>query len=212
MLGTSEHCIATHPSDMAVAMRALDATIVTLKPDGDRRRIAIHDFYRLPGDTPQIETVLEPGELITHVELPAAGRGRAAAVPQGARPRVLCLRAGVGRRRGDGGRTAGSRSAALAFGGLAPMPWRDPAVEALLVGAGAVRRRVRTPPPTRCSPTRAGFGTQRLQDPAAAARADRVASRTDRRKMMLGFGKDEQMLTMDKPHPSTACSTRARRA
>ena len=55
---------------MAVAMRALDATIVTLRPDGDTRRISIHEFYRLPGDTPHIETALEHGELITHVELP----------------------------------------------------------------------------------------------------------------------------------------------
>ena len=70
VLGTSEHCIATHPGDMPVAMRCLDATVVTLKPDGDKRRISIHEFYRLPGDTPDIETVLQPGELITHVELP----------------------------------------------------------------------------------------------------------------------------------------------
>jgi len=76
VLGTSEHCIATHPSDMAVAMRALDATIVTLKADGDRRRISIHDFYRLPGDTPQIENALEAGELITHIELPAPVKGK----------------------------------------------------------------------------------------------------------------------------------------
>lgn len=69
VLGTSEHCIATHPSDMAVAMMALDATIVTLAPDGDRRRIPIADFYRLPGDTPHIENVLTPGELITNIEL-----------------------------------------------------------------------------------------------------------------------------------------------
>ena len=75
VLGTSDHCIATHPGDMPVAMRALDATIITLKADGDKRRISIHDFYRLPGDTPNIETVLEPGELITHVELPAPPKG-----------------------------------------------------------------------------------------------------------------------------------------
>ncbi|KAK0338584.1 hypothetical protein LTR94_038036, partial [Friedmanniomyces endolithicus] len=61
---------------MAVAMRALDAVIVTQTPGGDKRRIAIGDFYRLPGDTPQVETVLEPGELITHVELPAPPAGR----------------------------------------------------------------------------------------------------------------------------------------
>ena len=76
ILGTSEHCIATHPSDMAVAMRALDAVVVTLRPGGDRRRIALGDLYRLPGDTPQIETSLEPGELITHIELPAPPAGK----------------------------------------------------------------------------------------------------------------------------------------
>src|SRR5258706_125709 len=74
-IGEGAKFIATHPSDMAVAMRALDATIVTLKADGDRRRIAIADFYRLPGDTPHIETALEPAELITHVELPPPPKG-----------------------------------------------------------------------------------------------------------------------------------------
>ena len=61
---------------LLVAMRALEAVIVTQKPDGDRRRIAIGEFYRLPGSTPEIENVLEPGELITHVELPPAPEGR----------------------------------------------------------------------------------------------------------------------------------------
>ncbi len=133
ILGTSESCIATHPSDMAVAMRALDATIVTLKADGERRRISIHEFYRLPGDTPQIETVLEQGELITHVELPPA--------PQGARQQYRKVRdrasyafalvsvAGVVRM--EGGTIA---SAALAFGGLAPLPWRNTSVEEALIG------------------------------------------------------------------------------
>jgi xanthine dehydrogenase YagS FAD-binding subunit len=133
VLGTSEHCIATHPGDMPVAMRALDATIVTLKRDGDKRRIPIADFYCLPGDTPQIETVLEAGELITHVELPP--------VPQGARQLYRKVRdrasyafalvsvAGVVAM--EDGRV---KNAALAFGGLGPMPWRDPAVEAAIVG------------------------------------------------------------------------------
>jgi hypothetical protein len=70
VLGTSEQCIATHPSDMAVAMRALDATIETVKPDGQTRAIPMADFHRLPGDTPHIETTLQPGELITAVTLP----------------------------------------------------------------------------------------------------------------------------------------------
>lgn len=132
VLGTSDQCIATHPSDMAVAMRALDAVIVTLKPDGDRRRIAIGDFYRLPGDTPQIETVLEAGELITHVELPPPPKGTQ--LYRKVRDRAsyaFALVSVAGIISVESGKIA---SAALAFGGLAPMPWRNPAVEAALIG------------------------------------------------------------------------------
>ncbi|WCM27468.1 xanthine dehydrogenase family protein subunit M [Sphingomonas sp. QA11] len=132
VLGTSDQCIATHPSDMAVAMRALDATIVTLKPDGDRRRIAIGDFYRLPGDTPHIETMIEPGELITHIDLPPPPAGTQ--LYRKVRDRAsyaFALVSVAGIVAVENGRIA---SAALAFGGLAPMPWRDPAVEAALVG------------------------------------------------------------------------------
>jgi len=132
VLGTSEQCIATHPSDMAVAMRALDATIVTLQPGGDRRRIAIGDFYRLPGDTPHIETVLQPGELITHVELPPPPAGKQ--LYRKVRDRAsyaFALVSVAGIVSVEDGRIA---SAALAFGGLGPMPWRDPAVEAALAG------------------------------------------------------------------------------
>ena len=132
ILGTSEQCIATHPSDMAVAMRALDATIVTLKPDGDRRRISIHDFYRLPGDTPQIETGLEAGELITHVELPPPPVGQQ--LYRKVRDRAsyaFALVSVAGIVSVEDGKIA---SAALAFGGLGPMPWRDAAVEAALIG------------------------------------------------------------------------------
>lgn len=70
IVGTSAACIATHPSDMAVAMRVLDATVETVRGDGRRRTIPIADFHRLPGDTPQIDTTLEAGELITAVTLP----------------------------------------------------------------------------------------------------------------------------------------------
>ncbi|OYY90459.1 MAG: xanthine dehydrogenase [Sphingomonas sp. 28-66-16] len=132
VLGTSDQCIATHPSDMAVAMRALGAVIVTLRPDGDRRRIAIGDFYCLPGDTPEIETVLAPGELITHVELPPAPAG--VQLYRKVRDRAsyaFALISIAGIVAVDDGRIA---HAALAFGGLAPMPWRDPAVEAALIG------------------------------------------------------------------------------
>ena len=70
IVGASEACIATHPSDMAVAMRVLDATVETVSADGSGRKIPIADFHRLPGDTPDIETTLRPGELITAVTLP----------------------------------------------------------------------------------------------------------------------------------------------
>jgi aerobic-type carbon monoxide dehydrogenase small subunit (CoxS/CutS family) len=85
------------PSDMAVAMRVLDANVETIKPDGRARVIPIADFHRLPGDTPQIETALERDELITAGDLAAADR-RHARLPQGARPRVVCVRADLGRR------------------------------------------------------------------------------------------------------------------
>ncbi len=132
ILGTSEHCIATHPGDMPVAMRALDAVIVTQKADGDKRRLPIGDFYRLPGDTPHIENVLEAGELITHVELPAPPAGRH--LYRKVRDRasyafaLFSVAAVVSVENGT------IASAALAVGGVAHMPWRDPGVEAALVG------------------------------------------------------------------------------
>src|SRR5947207_5384892 len=70
ILGTSDVCIATHPSDMAVAMRALDATVETVRPDGVTRNIPIAEFHRLPEHTPHLETTLAPDELITAVTLP----------------------------------------------------------------------------------------------------------------------------------------------
>jgi xanthine dehydrogenase YagS FAD-binding subunit len=70
IVGTSEACIATHPSDMAVAMRMLDATVETVRSDGATRSIPVAEFHRLPENTPHIENVLEPGELITSVALP----------------------------------------------------------------------------------------------------------------------------------------------
>ena len=69
IFGTSESCIATHPSDMAVAMIALNAQVHTQQPDGNTRQIALRDFYREPGDTPHIETQLDEDELITHVSI-----------------------------------------------------------------------------------------------------------------------------------------------
>ncbi|OQW78800.1 MAG: xanthine dehydrogenase [Proteobacteria bacterium ST_bin14] len=133
VLGTSEDCIATHPSDMAVAMRALDAVVVTLLPDGDRRRIAIGELYRLPGATPEVENSLRPGELITHIELPPAPMGKQ--LYRKVRDRAsyaFALVSVAGVIAVQDGKIA---TAALVFGGLGPMPWRDAAVEALLIGA-----------------------------------------------------------------------------
>ena len=76
IIGSSSSCIATHPSDMAVAMRVLDATVETVSADGKVRKIAIADFHRLPGNTPHIETNLAPGELITAVVLPKPVGGK----------------------------------------------------------------------------------------------------------------------------------------
>ena len=130
ILGTSDQCIATHPSDMAVAMRVLDATIETVKPDGGARRIPIADFHRLPGDTPHIETVLTPGELITSVTLPRPIGG--AHIYRKVRDRAsyafaLVSVAAVIQPGGKG---------RLAFGGLAHKPWRVEAAEAH-IGQGA---------------------------------------------------------------------------
>ena len=114
VLGGSDQCIATHPSDMAVALVALDAVVKVRGPKGERSINAI-DFHLLPGEHPERETVLEHGELITAVELTALAAGRAVALFEGARPGELRIRPGVGggrsrnnRRRHPGG-AAGAR-------------------------------------------------------------------------------------------------------
>lgn len=132
IVGTSDACIAQHPSDMAVAMRALDAEILTLKPDGESRRIGMGDLYRLPGETPHIETILEQGELITHVELPPPPPGRQ--TYRKVRDRAsyaFALVSVAGAVSVADGRIASAR---LAFGGLGTMPWRDRGVENALIG------------------------------------------------------------------------------
>ena len=132
VLGGSEHCIATHPSDMAVAMLALDITVMTLKPDGDRRRLPLGALHRLPGDTPHLETVLEPGELITAIELPPpAGTRQTYRKVRDRASYAFALVSVAAVVAVEDGRIA---HAALAFGGLGTVPWRDPAVEAVLIG------------------------------------------------------------------------------
>ena len=133
ILGASESCIATHPSDMAVAMMALDATVEVEGPEG-ARAIPLSDFYRLPGDTPQHETQLTEGEVITAVTLPAPPEGRQAYLKIRDRASYAFALVSVAAIvRFDGDRIAEAR---LAFGGLAPKPWRDTAVEAALAGKG----------------------------------------------------------------------------
>jgi xanthine dehydrogenase YagS FAD-binding subunit len=132
IIGGSDACIATHPSDMAVAMRVLDAVIHTMTPDGDERAIAIADFYRLPGDTPHVENALEAGELITHVTLPPPPSGRQ--VYRKVRDRAsyaFALVSVAAILQLDGNNVASAR---IAFGGVAPMPWRDGELEAALQG------------------------------------------------------------------------------
>jgi xanthine dehydrogenase YagS FAD-binding subunit len=131
VIGGSEHCIATHPSDMAVAMRALGASVATLGANGEPRSIDVGRLYRLPGHTPHIETTLRPGELITHVELPPPPKG--AQLYRKVRDRAsyaFALVSVAGIMSVEDGRIA---SVSLAFGGLAPMPWRDEAVERALI-------------------------------------------------------------------------------
>jgi xanthine dehydrogenase YagS FAD-binding subunit len=137
VVGGSDACIATHPSDMAVAMRALDATVETMRPDGTTRTIPIAEFHRLPGDTPHIETALEQGELITAVTLPKPVGGKQ--IYRKVRDRAsyafaLVSVAAIVQRDGTG---------RVALGGVAHKPWRIEAAEAELPrGAKAVAARL----------------------------------------------------------------------
>ncbi|HSX57131.1 MAG TPA: xanthine dehydrogenase family protein subunit M [Sphingomonas sp.] len=133
VIGTSDACIATHPSDMAIAMRALDATVETVKPGGEARSVPLANFHVLPGDTPHIETVLEPGELITAVTLPAPVGGTHIyhKVRDRASYAFALVSVGAIVQRDGSGR--------VAVGGVAPKPWRVEAAErALAQGARAV--------------------------------------------------------------------------
>jgi xanthine dehydrogenase YagS FAD-binding subunit len=135
VLGWSEHCIATHPSDFCVPLAALDA-VVEVEGAGGRRDIPLDDFHLLPGATPQRETALAPGELITAVRLPAEAAGFAA------NARYLKIRertsyafavvSAAAALRLDGGAIAEAR---IALGGVALKPWRARAAEAALAGA-----------------------------------------------------------------------------
>ena len=138
ILGTSEACIATHPSDMCVALAALEATVHVSGPGGERA-IAFADFHRLPGDTPQLDTNLQPNEIITAIELPARGLRGELQLSEDPRPPVLRVRAGVGRGRAGARRRPASRRRG----------WRSAASP---TSRGAIRRpkpRCAGRPPTR---------------------------------------------------------------
>ncbi len=133
VIGVSDGCIATYPGDMAVAMRVLDATVETVKPDGTTRAIPIADFHRLPGDSPHVETALDSGELVTAVTLPKPLGGTQ--IYHKVRDRAsyafaLVSVAAVVQTDGSG---------RVAFGGVAHKPWRVEAAEAeMRKGAKAV--------------------------------------------------------------------------
>jgi xanthine dehydrogenase YagS FAD-binding subunit len=126
LIGTSNACIATYPGDMAVALRTLDATVETTRPDGSSRAIPIADFHRLPGDTPHLDHVLAHGELVTHVTLPSPIGGRH--VYHKVRDRAsyaFALVSVAAVIQPDG-------AVRVAFGGVAPRPWRVEAAEPVL--------------------------------------------------------------------------------
>ncbi|HEX4554271.1 MAG TPA: xanthine dehydrogenase family protein subunit M [Xanthobacteraceae bacterium] len=137
VIGVSDNCIAAHPSDMAVAMTALDAQVETVGPDGTTDVIPIDAFYSAPGDTPHIETVLDPGELIRSVVLPPPPPGRQ--LYRKVRDRASYAFALVSAAvvlASEGGRIQGAR---VAFGGLSYKPWRSAQAEAVLAGATVER-------------------------------------------------------------------------
>jgi xanthine dehydrogenase YagS FAD-binding subunit len=137
VIGSSDACIATHPSDMAIAMRTLDVTVQTVRPDGTTRNIPIADLHRLPGDTPQIETTLAAGELISSVTLPkpVGGTHIYRKVRDRASYAFALVSIGAIVQRDGTGR--------VSVGGIAHKPWRVEAAEAEMPrGAKAVAARL----------------------------------------------------------------------
>src|SRR5947209_5108247 len=134
VLGTSEHCIAAHASDLAVALVALDAAVEVRGAAGGQRTVPLADFHRLPDATPHIETVLEPGEVIAAITVPAspaARRSHYLKVRDRASFEFAVVSAAVALDM-DGARI---RQARVALGGVGTKPWRVPRVEAALAGS-----------------------------------------------------------------------------
>src|SRR5215475_8983927 len=142
ILGTSEHCIATHPSDMCVALAALDALVLVTGPRGERS-IPFGDFHRLPGNAPEIDTALGREELILAVELPSDGFAAHHAyvkIRERASYAFALVSVAVALRLEEGS----NAEARIALGGVAHKPWRDRQVEALLHGRPATQESYRT--------------------------------------------------------------------
>lgn len=135
VLGASPACIATHPSDMCVALAALDARVEVSGPGGERV-IPLVDFHRLPGDRPDRDTVLDPGEVITAVALPASPFAARSAYRK-LRDRASYAFALVSVAAGLTMRDGRIEDVAIAFGGIAPKPWRASRAEAVLRGSPA---------------------------------------------------------------------------
>jgi xanthine dehydrogenase YagS FAD-binding subunit len=138
ILGTSDLCIATHPSDMCVALVALDAVVQTQQRDGDTRTIPLTEFYLLPGETPERETALRAGELITHVHIPNSAVGRRShylKVRDRASYEFALSSAAVALQIERGAIT----EARIAMGGVATVPWRSREAERTLEKKPAVR-------------------------------------------------------------------------
>ena len=136
ILGTSDQCIATFPSDMCTALAMLDATIITARPDGSSRRITFTDFHLAPAKTPEKETVLAHGEMISHVELadfPASRNSHYLKVRDRASYEFALASAAVGIEL-DGPTIKNAR---VALGGIATRPWRSAEAETALVGKPA---------------------------------------------------------------------------
>ena len=138
ILGTSEHCIATNPSDQNVALMALEATVQIRGVKGGERNVPIVEFYKLPGTTPHIETVLEPGDLITAVTLPApVGGARSGYLKLRDRAAYeFALASAAVVLSVSGGKVTHAR---VALGGVGTIPWRAREAEAELMGKPATR-------------------------------------------------------------------------
>lgn len=137
ILGTSSACIATaYPGDLSVALAALDAVLTLENAKGKQRRVPVTEFYVLPGKTPQRETVLEPGELIVAVTIPAAAHARRSTYLK-VRERASYAYALASAAVGLDVQGGTIRSARVALGGVGTKPWRSPEAEKVLTGAPA---------------------------------------------------------------------------